>query len=180
MFQTDDCIFYGQLGVCRVVDVRVPDFCSGEEKRLYYVLEPLYQRGTVFIPVDSDVFMRPILSREEADRLIDLIPSIQAEAYNNSNLQELTQHYADKLQSHDCADLIELTMSIYAKKRDRGQSNRKIGAVDEAYMKRAEALLYGEFAVALGIPDQEVPAYIAARVRQLKRRGAAAPLRPSK
>ena len=36
--------------------------------------------------------------------------------------------------------------------------------VDERYMKQAEHLLHGEFSAALGIPYDEVPAYIAKRV----------------
>lgn len=168
MFQAGDLVVYGQIGVCRVRDVRVPDFCEAGEQRLYYELEPQQQSGTVFIPVDTEVFMRPILTREEAERLIGLIPSIQAKACNSSNLQELTQQYSAQLRSHSCADLVALIMSIYAKKQDRRQNNRKIGAVDEAYMKRAEALLHSELALALGIEEAAVPAYIAGQVRRQK------------
>ena len=36
--------------------------------------------------------------------------------------------------------------------------------VDERYMKQAERLLYGEFAIALDLPVEEVQPYIARRV----------------
>ena len=42
--------------------------------------------------------------------------------------------------------------------------NRRLGMVDERYMKQAERLLYGELATALGIAYGEVEDYIAARL----------------
>lgn len=42
--------------------------------------------------------------------------------------------------------------------------NRRLGMVDERFMKQAERLLYGEFSVALDLPYDEVQPYIARRV----------------
>jgi len=114
------------------------------------------------------VFMRPTVTREEAERLIDMIPTIRADAYHGKGLQELKAHYGEMLRSHDCADLIELVMSIYAKKRYRERTNQKIGMIDENCMKRAQALLHDEFSVALGIPAAEVGAYIRKRIATTK------------
>ena len=50
--------------------------------------------------------------------------------------------------------------SIYAKSREAARCGRKIGQVDQRYMKRAEDLLYGELAVSLGIDREEVVPYI--------------------
>lgn len=166
MFQTGDLVIYQNMGVCRIADVTVPSFDSARE---YYLLEPLNARGTIFIPVDADVFIRPVISREEAERLIDTIPSIEAEAFGSTALKEITQHYSDALHTHECADLIELVMSIYDKKRVRAEQNQKFGTVDESYMKRAEELLYGEFAVALDMPKEDVRAYIEKRVKLLEK-----------
>jgi len=131
MFHKDDMIVYGQLGICRVVAIDVPNF-SEDSSRLYYTLDPLQQQGTVFVPVDSPVFMRPVMTREEAESIIDLIPSIRAETDTISNLQQRTQFYGEKLRSHRCEDLIALIASIYAKKQERSRSNRNIGSIDEA------------------------------------------------
>ena len=37
---------------------------------------------------------------------------------------------------------------------------KKLGAIDERFMKEGEALLFGELAAALDIQPQEVPRYI--------------------
>ena len=82
-----------------------------------------------------------------------------------------TQEYAPAEKRHhstagtdDCAKLIELLASIYDKKRICAQMKKKFGALDERYMKRAEDMLFGEFAVALGIDKNEVQAYISKRI----------------
>ena len=162
MFVKGDIIVYGLTGVCRVDDVKPLSGVKAAEKgKLYYVLTPLYQNGTIYAPVDSEkVYIRKIMTREQAQELIALIPGIDGEAYNNANLQLLNEHYRELISSHDGEALIELTKSIYAKKKAAQEQKRKIGQVDEEYMKRAEELLFGELAAALGIEKDDVPAYI--------------------
>lgn len=164
MYQIGDLIVYGSTGVCRVEAVETPRHRPGEEERQYYLLRPLYQDGTIRIPVDTKVFMRPVISREEAEKLIDAIPGMNAEVYHERNFTQLAAHYQEALGSHECSDLIELVMSIYAKKQDAESKKRKFGQVDARFMKRAESLLYGEFSVALGILFDDVQGYIASRV----------------
>lgn len=174
MYKIGDLILYGSTGVCKITDIAAHDFSDTRNPRLYYVLKPLYQEGVIYIPIDNTkVFMRPIISSDKAEQLIDKIPSIQAEAYHSNVISQLTGHYEDILSTHNCEDLIELTMSIYAKKQSAEQQKRKIGAVDERFMKRAEELLFGELAAALDIPRDKVARYIAARVegKQLKKSG---------
>lgn len=112
--------------------------------------------------------MRPVISRDEAEALIDQIPQVVAQPDRTKNLQELREHYRTATCSHNCADLIRLTMSIYAKKKEQEQRGRRFGQVDERFMKQAESILFGEFAVALGIPKEEVHAYISRRVEGLR------------
>ena len=108
--------------------------------------------------------MRSIISKDEAQRLIDGIPAIRAQAYHSKAIKDLTKHYETFMKSYDCSDLIELTMSIYAKKTEALEQKRKLGSVDEKFMKRAEDLLFGELSVALGIEKEDVAEHIAAKV----------------
>lgn len=163
MYKPGDMIIYGSTGVCRVEEITTPDF-EKDKSRLYYALAPVYQDGIIYTPVDTKVFMRPVITRDEAHALIDQIPTMQTEAYHNSVLRELEEHYNVYLKSHDCGDLLELGRSIYIKKQELLSQRRKFGAVDERFMKRAEDLLYGELAVALNIEKNQVETYIAERV----------------
>ncbi len=168
MYQTGDLILYGGTGVCRVTEIVAKKAGRTEPERLYYVLEPLYQTGTITTPVDNDkVFTRPVISRDEAMELIDQIPTIEPEVYYNQNLQQLENHYRAKMEDHDCLSLLRLTMSTYRKKVEREEKKLKFGAVDRRYMERAENLLYGELAVALGIEKDSVQQFIAQRLRAL-------------
>ena len=56
-------------------------------------------------------------------------------------------------------------VSAYRKKVEREEKKLKFGAVDRRYMERAENLLYGELAVALGIARENVQEFIAQRLR---------------
>ena len=163
MYQAGDMIIYGSTGVCQVKEIVNRELEKGVTKP-FYVLDPLYQDGVIMIPVDTKVFMRPVITKEEAMELIDRIPTMQPDAYHNSVLRELEEHYNVYLKSHDCGDLLELGRSIYIKKQELLSQHRKFGAVDERFMKRAEDLLYGELAVALDIDKNQVETYIDERV----------------
>lgn len=166
MYQPGDLILYGGTGVCRVTEIVAKRFGRNEPEKLYYVLTPLYQSGTITTPVDNGkVFTRPVISREEAISLIDCIPELHVEAYHNQNLQQLENHYRTEMESHDCLDLLRLTMSTYQKKEERERAKLKFGAVDRRYMERAEDLLFGELAVALDIARENVQSFIEDRLQ---------------
>lgn len=160
MFCVNDKVVYGGTGVCRVAGITE---MPGRD-RLYYVLEPLFQSGVIYAPIDGRVLMRPVLSKAEAEAVIEKIPGLRAEAYHNSNVQTLTAHYEAAIKTQDMETLLRLTLSIYAKKQELESQKRKLGQVDSRYMKRAEELVHGELATALGIPREDVSEYIARRV----------------
>ncbi len=168
MFEVNDLILYGTTGVCRVESVGSPDMPGVDKERIYYRLQPVYQNGVIYAPADSDkVAMRRVITHEQADRLIDLIPTMDMQAIESRTPQELTEKYQTILKLHDCESLIELVMSLYAKKQTAELNKRKFGRVDEVFMKRARDLLHEELSVAIGIPLDEVEGYIAARVAEL-------------
>ena len=168
MYQTGELILYGSTGVCRVTDIVSRKTGRLDQERMYYILTPLYQAGTITTPVDNDkVFTRPVITRDEALQLIDQIPTIDAEVYHNPNLQQLENHYKTEMEDHDCLSLLRLTMSTYRKKKEREAKKLKFGAVDRRYMERAEDLLYGELAVALDITRDSVGQFIAQRLESL-------------
>lgn len=171
IYKIGDYVVYGNTGVCRVEEVISPGHESWkkgfDKTRSYYRLKPLYQTEIIYTPTDNDkVFMRPVISKEEAEELIDMIPAVRAEAYHADNLQDLKNHYRSVTEKYECSGLIELTMSIYEKKKNLEQNKRKLGEVDGKFMRQAEEMLFGELAVALGIDKKDVQGYIAERVEK--------------
>ena len=134
-----------------------PSPFEDEADRQYYTLTPVTGTETIYIPVDSPVFMRPVISREQAETLVRDIPNIEVDHFTSHSMRLSSEHYQEVLQSHDCGDLVQLIKTVYAKSR---RSGRRLSQVDQRYRKRAEELLHGELSVALGIPFHEVPAYI--------------------
>ena len=163
MFQKGDLVLYGVTGVCRVCDIAPrPEETEGQ---LYYTLRPLKHGCVIYAPAGSEkVYLRPILTREEANALIDSIPNTDAAPLCSRTVRELSEQYGAAIRSHDCAQLIRLTMSIWKKREQARQNHQRLGTVDEKYMKRAQELLFEELSAALGIAEESVPDYIAARV----------------
>lgn len=159
MFQPGDFIIYGSNGVCEVTDIGTPEQFA-DRKDLYYKLEPVYSSETIYTPVGSRVFMRPVMSRDEAELLIAKIPSIETDVCTSHKITFLKAHYESSLETHKCEDLIQLIKSVYVKNVEATHNGKKLGQIDQRYMKRAEELLHGELAVALGISCNEVANYI--------------------
>ena len=168
MFQPGELVVYGATGVCRVESIQQPEPHGAHQGKTCYLLKPLYQDGVIYTPVENTkISIRPVMTREEANALIDQIPTMQAEACHAPTIQALTQHYQSVIHSGDRRDLIQLMMSVYAKQKQAEAQKRRLGMVDERYMKQAERLLYGELAAALDIPFDRVQAYIARRVEEI-------------
>ena len=166
MYETGDLIIYGNEGVCKVDAIGMPDIPVLGKKRLYYTLLPQYQEGKIFPPVDTKIFMRHVITKEKAEELIADIPSVKAEIYENNNMRFLSEHYQSFFDSHECKDLLKLVRDVYLKECDAKERGKKLGQVDEKYMRRAEELLHGELAVALGIPKEDVKEYITKSVEE--------------
>jgi len=161
MYQVGEMIIYGGEGVCRVEAIGPIDMRGANRDRLYYTLAPLYRTGTIYTPVDTKVFMRPVISRAAAEALIRSIPDIQGDGYKEKNLRLINEHYQSLIRTHQCEDMVQVIKSAYARSQARHAQGSKPGQVDERYMKRAEELLHGELAVALGIEREAVADYIA-------------------
>lgn len=162
MYSVGELIVYGGTGVCEVEAVETK--LVGSEEKQYYRLRPLYQSGTISAPVNGKVFMRPVISREEAEAIIDELPNMPVQSLHERNFTQLAAHYQQLLCSHECSDIAGLVVSIRAKKRNAESVGRRFGQIDAKFMKLAEKLLYGEFSAALGIPFDEVEPYIANRL----------------
>ncbi len=162
MYRAGEFIVYGTSGVCKVEAVGKSPF-EGEEDKLYYTLTPVAGTETIYLPVDSPVYTRPVITRAQAERLIAAIPSIEEDHFTSHSLRMSTEHYQTVLRSHDCRELVQLIKAVYAKSR---RSGRRVSQIDQRYRKRAEDLLHGELAVALGIPIDEVQPYISRSISE--------------
>lgn len=160
MFKKGEYVVCGNKGVCLVEDITTLNISGVDKAREYYILKPLYMSGsTVYVPVDAtNESIRRVLSKDEAEALIKGIPSIPMITGVNDKLLE--QEYRGCMKSNNCEEWIKIIKTIYLRKQKRIEAGRKVTAVDAKYFRLAEESLYGELAVALDMPKEEVESYI--------------------
>ena len=117
MYQPGQLIVYGAEGVCRVAAVGPLSMRDAQDGVNYYTLSPLYRSGTIYVPVDAALHTRPVMSREDAQRLIAHIPDVAPKLCESNNPRLLNEHYQALLKSDDCVDRVRLIRAVYAKGR---------------------------------------------------------------
>lgn len=160
MFEVGDLIIYGYQGVCRVTEIGKSDISGVPADKLYYTLVPLYGAGKILIPVDTKVFMRPVITKTQVDEIIKKMPEVEAKSVDIHNYKVLEDYYKSMLSTHECLDLVCIMKSIYVKKNLVKLQGKNLGHTDEKYKKIAEDLLYSEFAAVLDIEKENVAKYI--------------------
>ncbi|MBR4879101.1 MAG: CarD family transcriptional regulator [Clostridia bacterium] len=162
MYHTGDLIVYGASGVCRVGEITQMD---GKD---YQLLHPVWQKEIIYMPLFSTkVYIREVIERDEAARLLDSVCTVDAQPVFENKVQLLSQRYEKIIKSYQCIDLLYLVVSIYNKKVHAEKNRRKLGLVDERYLKKAEDLLFGELSVALDMPKDKVQATIRLAVKKV-------------
>ena len=141
MYTIGEKIIYGENGVCTVAKV-APLESSGASDKLFYHLEPLIGSGVYFAPVDSGAFMRPVISREEAEALIDAIPSIEPAICRDNRFNHVDAFYKELFRQHSCEALVSIVKGLHLRKD----------------------ILHGELSIALGMDVGQVEEYIRDRL----------------
>jgi CarD family transcriptional regulator len=159
MYSVGEKVIYGENGVCTVSKV-APLESSGASDKLFYHLEPLIGSGVYFTPVDSGAYMRPVMSREEAEALIDAMPGIAPAICNDNRFNHVDAYYKELFRQHSCEALVAIVKGL----RTRMATRKTRSSRAEATMKRARDMLHGELSVALGLELGEVESYITSRI----------------
>lgn len=160
MYAIGDKIIYGENGVCTVVKIAPLEMSGAPQDKLYYYLAPYVGSGTYFAPVDSGAFMRPVMSREEAEALIDSIPGIAPAVCNDNRFNHVDAFYKELFKQHSCEALVSVIKGLKERMSERKTKSSRA----EATMKRARDILHGELAVALEMEIAEVDAYLVSRM----------------
>lgn len=159
MYSKGEYVIYGANGVCLVGDVTTLNLDNVPKDREYYVLFPKNHGGKIYVPVDiAGSKMRKVLTREEAEKVIQRIPNVEPIEVSNEKLLEGI--YKKCIHSNECIEWIRLIKYIYDRKQLRLSEGKKITATDEKYMHMAEDALYLELGTALDIPKGQVLEYI--------------------
>lgn len=164
MFETGSYIVCGQHGVCRVEGVGKLKLSEASKDREYYTLSKVYsQGGAIYVPADSDkIIMRPVMSRKEAEELIDHMKEIDLLIIDNEKHKD--EIFKKAFKTCDNREWVRVLKTLYARKQMRLAKGKKVTASDERFLHTAEENLYGELAISLDMDKREVEKYIIARI----------------
>ena len=163
MYSVGEKVIYGENGVCTVSKV-APLEASGSSDKLFYHLKPLIGSGIYFTPVDSGAFMRPIISRAEAEALIEAIPTIEPAICRDNRFNHVDAFYKELFRQHSCEALVAIVKGLYLRMNEKKTRSSRA----ESTMKRAKDILHGELSIALDMDVADVEVYIRDRLQEVK------------
>lgn len=168
MFQVNDVVIYGHHGVCEITDIGTLLMPMADKEKLYYTLRPVYHKeSSVYAPVENrKIVMRPVITKEAAEKLIQRIPQIETVWSVNEKAREV--QFKEALHTCDCEELIKIIKTLYHRKQQRIESGKKVTVVDEKYFRQAEDKLYEELAFVLEMEKNKVSDYISTRMETVE------------
>jgi CarD family transcriptional regulator len=166
MFETGDYVVYGHSGICEVMGTTTMSMDGVSKERLYYVLRPDgSSEGKIFTPVDNKKqVIRKVMTREEAEQLIDEIPNIEVLQIDNEKFRE--EKYKECIRSCESKEMVRIIKTIHLRGRERISRGKKTTLTDERYLKLAEENLYSELSMLLNVPKSKMENYIADRIEK--------------
>jgi CarD family transcriptional regulator len=166
VLQVGTQVVYGIHGVCNITGT---EFRTVDRKKVeYLILEPNDQPGACFyVPAHNQVALsklRPVLTREELEALI-VSDAAKAECWIPSeNLRK--QRYRELINNADQAALISMIRMLHRHREEQLAAGRKFHLCDENFLRDAKKVLSSEFSLVLGIPHNEVAAYIESKLSE--------------
>jgi len=160
MYQIGEKVVYAAHGVCMVA----AEECKTVDRKkvTYLVLEPVCQEGTRYlVPTHNAAAMgklRPMLTKEQLQELIRS-EAVQADAWiRDENHRKLA--YRELIGSGDSVKLMQMVHTLYGHKTKQLAEGKKIHLCDDNFLRDAERLLAGEFAIVLDIAPDAARQYL--------------------
>lgn len=166
MFECGTMLVHPTYGVCKIVSVGKLDMKNTKDDKMYYTLIPVYDsKSKLFIPTDSEgVGLRPILSKENAEKLVSRLVDMEPIVVQNEKERE--KIFKETIRSGNCEEISRIIKTLYLRKKARVDAGKKAVSLEEKYLFMAREQLYGELAVSLGIEKTVVEEYIAQSIER--------------
>ena len=161
MFKENDYVVY-KRNVCRVKEIKTNHY-QGKD---YYILSPIDDDTLIIdIPKENKLgFLRPIMSRDDAIKLIEKIKDIDIIETNEKIIE---MEYKKLMKSNKMEDLIKIIKTSYIRNDNRLKNGKKIAEKDDIYFKIAENILYNELSISLNMSFDETKKYVIKKVKEL-------------
>lgn len=161
MYEVGEYIVHPGQGVCKVEGIE-------QSPNAVYELMPVAQRHPMKIsfPVASESKLRPVLSRKEAQELIDQYPEIPVEEYSDRSNALEEEHFRNEIRRGTCRDTVRIVKTFRARIAQTKANNKKPPAAYERILKQASERSLSELAIALGTTPEDVEVLFQNRVEE--------------
>ena len=151
MFEIGKIIVHRDHGLCKISGVEHVSYVDKD----YFILYPINDDSTkIMVPCDGiDCLCREVISKEDCLNLIDSLNDLDGSFIQDNKKRK--EEYAKLLKSNrliDIAHLMKMLNSLFKEKRE---SNKMIGLIDNALYKEAREKLYSEIGYVLGIDSYD-------------------------
>jgi CarD family transcriptional regulator len=156
MFNIGDVLFYGTNGVCRVSEICSSPFDSSDT-RSFYKLTPIAENTSlvIYTPVENtQVVMRSLISKEEAEALLARIASIEKVAVAIEKHRK--DAYRETIREGNPEGFVKIIKTVRARRELFRRTRRRVPDMDNDFEHTAKTCLYGELSAVLGICREEI------------------------
>lgn len=154
MFQQGQQIIYGGNGVCQIEAITERESAMAGTQQVYVIR--LASGLTSYVPTESSVFMRALISPEEAMQVLADYPSIGVRSFAGTNSKALADQYRAVIARHDPHEMLCLYKSLQSKVRQAIRAGKKPGAMDERFAAAALEQVTQELSAVLHCSVQEI------------------------
>lgn len=166
MYQVGEKVVYGIHGVCCVVDQE--ERMVDRKRVTYLVLEPVSQDSSRYlVPAHNAAAMAKVhrmLSREELEAML-ISKEVQTDGWVKDENQR-KQTYRELIASGDRVRLIQMVYTLYRHRKAQTAAGRKCHLCDENFLRDAEKLLVGEFAIVLNMDPDQAKLYLRSKLNE--------------
>lgn len=154
-FRKGDYVVHPGQGVCEVAGVveRPVEQATALVYELYPAAGP---RMRICFPVDREAQLRPPVDRHEALRLIDEMPAMADDAFNDPHAWSVEEHYMANLRQGTCRDALRTAKTMHDLVERAHASGKKPKVCYERIFKTARDRAFLELGVALDKTPEEV------------------------
>lgn len=158
MCQVGDKVIHINGGVFVVDEIKIMNYGYGDVK--YICLKPYYidtvnKTLTIFVPYDKkDELIRPIMTKEDALKVIEKIKNIEPIWYNEAKVRK--EKFAELLNSHTIDNICVVVKSLYIKQLELQGNNKSLNLMDYDYLKKLKKGVEEELAISLNVSIDEI------------------------
>ena len=122
-WKTGDIVVHSRDGICTVTDIR--EMTMSGEPQQYYILEPVYERGSkLYIPLDKEaMFLRAPATEEQIITYIQNLPD--AELTWIADEKQRQSMIADARKTASSETLLGLISLFYKKRTEQHEKGKK-------------------------------------------------------